>query len=99
MAAGTSLDQQPQHPQAQLAPTFRVVGEREQADTGGTDAGTEDGDPQGISPKEGDVLTDPAQRLYLIQQPVIALGSLVPRAQEPCEPRGAWLGMRKQGVS
>lgn len=88
-----------QHAQARLTPTFRVVGEGEQADTGGTDAGAEDSDPQGISPKEGDVLADPAQRLDLVQQPVIALGSLVPRAQEPWEPRGARLGMRKQGKS
>lgn len=75
-----------------------MVGEGEQADTGGTDARAEDSDPQWISPKEGNVLADPAQRLYLVQQPIIALGSLVPRAQEPCGPRGALLGMWKQGV-
>lgn len=76
-----------------------MVGQGEQADTGGTDAGAEDGDPQGISPKEGDVLADPAQCLYLVQQPIIALGSLVARAQEACGPRGAQLGIRKQRVS
>lgn len=66
------------------APTFRVVGQGEQADAGGADAGAEDGDPQGIPAEEGDVLADPAQRLDLVQQPVVALSSLVPRAQEPC---------------
>jgi len=76
-----------------------VVGEGEQADAGGTDARAEDSDPQGISPKEGNVLADPAQRLYLVQQPVIALGSLVPRAQESCGPRGPQLGMRNEGMS
>lgn len=72
-----------QHPRARLTPTFGVVGEGEQADTGGADARAEDCDPQGIPPEEGDVLADPAQRLDLVQQPVIALGSLIPRAQEP----------------
>lgn len=78
-----SVCSQLQQPQAGLTPTFRVVGEGEQADTGGADAGAEDCDAQGISPKEGDVLADPAQRLDLVQQPVVALGSLIPRAQEP----------------
>lgn len=60
-----------------------MVGEGEQADAGGTDAGTEDGDAQRIAAEEGNVLTDPTQRLDLVQQPIVALGSLVPCAQEP----------------
>lgn len=54
----------------------------QEADAGGADAGAEDGDAQGVAPKEGDVLTDPAQGLDLVQQPIVALGSLVPGAQK-----------------
>jgi len=63
-----------------------VVGEGEQADAGGTDAGTEDGDAQRIAAEEGDVLTDPTQRLDLVQQPIVALGSLGESLWDPVPP-------------
>lgn len=64
--------------------TLGVVRQREQADAGGTNARTEDSDAQGVAAKEGDVFADPTQSLDLVQQPIVALGSLVPGAQESC---------------
>lgn len=56
----------------------------EQADAGSPNARPEDGDAQRVASKEGDVLADPAQSLDLVQEPIVAFGSLVAGAQEPC---------------
>lgn len=64
--------------------TFRVVGQREEADARGSDPRAEHRDAVGVSAEEADVLADPPQRLDLIQQTVVALGSLVTRAEEAC---------------
>ena len=64
--------------------TFRVVGEDEEADAGGAGAGAEDGDALGVTPEVPHVLVEPPQRLDLVQEPVVALGRLVPCAQEAC---------------
>lgn len=42
-----------------LCHTFRVVGEGEQADAGGSDPRTEHSDAVGVSAEEADVLADP----------------------------------------
>lgn len=64
--------------------TFRVVGQREEADAGSPDSRAEHRDAVGVAAEEADVLADPPQRLDLIQQTVVALGSLVAGAEEAC---------------
>lgn len=71
-------------PMSSPSRTFRVVGQREEADTGSPDPGAEHRDAVGVSAEEADVLADPPQRLDLIQQAVVALGSLVASAEEAC---------------
>lgn len=68
--------------------TFRVVGEDEEADAGGAGAGAKDGDALGVTPKVPHILVEPPQRLDLVQEPVVALCCLVPRAQEACGDMG-----------
>ncbi|TNN38910.1 hypothetical protein EYF80_050921 [Liparis tanakae] len=70
-------------------PTFRVVGQRQQADAGRPDAGAERRDAVGVSSEEADVLADPPQRRDLVQQAVVPLGGLVPGAQEACSAQGS----------
>ena len=45
----------------------------------------EDGDVGRVSAEVVDVLLNPAQRLNLVEQPVVARRCSVPRAQEPCK--------------
>lgn len=54
----------------------------EEADTGCTNARAKDCDSTGISSKEGNILTHPAEGLDLVKEPIVALGSLIPGAQE-----------------
>lgn len=64
--------------------TFRVVGQSEEADAGSPDPGAKHRDTVGVSTEEADVLADPPQCLDLIQQTIVALGSLVASAEEAC---------------
>lgn len=59
-----------------------MVREDEEVDAGGSGPGAEDGDPLGVSAEVADVLVEPAQRLDLVQQAVVALGRLIAGAEE-----------------
>lgn len=59
------------------------MGQGEQVDAGCPSPGPKHGDPQGVSSEVGDVLAGPPQSLDLVQEAVVALGGLVPCAQEP----------------
>lgn len=54
----------------------------EEADTGCTNARAKDSNSTGISSKEGNILTHPSEGLDLVKEPIVALGSLIPSAQE-----------------
>ena len=61
-----------------------MVGQREQADAGGPDPGSEDRDATWVPAEIADVLTDPTQGLDLVQESVVPFGRLVTCAEEPC---------------
>lgn len=78
-----------QFPPLPLAPprpalTLRVVAEREERHAGRARTGAENGDTPGVPAEGARVLAHPAQRLDLVQEPVVASRSRVARAQEPC---------------
>lgn len=58
------------------------MGQCEQTDTGGADPRSKNRDAPRVSSKVTDVLTDPAQSLNLIQEPVVSFRCLVPGAEE-----------------
>lgn len=62
--------------------TLWVVGQSEQADARGADSRPEHRDSTRVSAEVTDVLTDPAQGLNLIQEPVVPLRCLVTGAEE-----------------
>lgn len=62
--------------------TLRMMRQCEEANTGCTDARAKDSDSTGISSKEGNILTHPAEGLDLVKEPIVALSSLIPSAQE-----------------
>lgn len=68
----------------EAAGTFRMVGEDQEVDTGCACPRPKDGDALGVAPKVGDVLTEPAQGLDLVQEAIVAFRSLVPGAEETC---------------
>lgn len=62
--------------------TLRVMRQREEADTGCTDARAKDGDTAGITTEEGDILAHPTEGLDLVKEPIVAFGGLISSAQE-----------------
>lgn len=72
-----------------MAHTFRVVREDQKVDAGGPCPRSKDGDALGVTPKVGNVLTEPAQGLNLVQEAVVAFRSLVSGAEK------AWKHRRK----
>lgn len=71
--------------------TLRVMRQREEADTGRANARAKDGDTAGITTEEGDILAHPAEGLDLVEEPIVALGSLIASAQE------TWIQQRARG--
>lgn len=69
--------------------TLRVMRQREEADTGCTNARAKDGNTAGIATKEGNILAHPAEGLDLVKEPIVALGSLISSAQETWIQQGA----------
>lgn len=67
--------------------TLRVMGQGEQAHTGGAGARTEHGDPVRVPAESGDVLLHPAKGLDLIQQAIIPFCRLVACAEKSCTER------------
>ena len=59
-----------------------MVGEDQKVDTGDPCPRSKDGDALGVAPKVGSVLTEPAQGLDLVHEPVVAFCSLVPSAEK-----------------
>lgn len=59
-----------------------MVGEDQKVDAGSACPRPEDGDALGVTPKVGDVFTEPAQGLDLVQKSIVAFGSLIPSAEE-----------------
>lgn len=54
-----------------------MVGEDQKVDTGGPCPRPKDGDALGVAPKVGNVFTEPAQGLDLVQESIVAFCSLV----------------------
>lgn len=59
-----------------------MVGEDQQVDTGGPRTRPKDGDAFRVTAKVGNVFTEPAQGLDLVQEPVVAFCSLVTSAEK-----------------
>lgn len=59
-----------------------MVGENQQVDTGGPRARPKDGDTFRVTSKVGNVFTEPAQGLDLVQEPIVAFCSLITSAEE-----------------
>lgn len=70
-----------------MTPTFRVVRQGEQADTGGPGSGPKHGDPVWVSTEGCNVLLHPPKSLNLIQQAVVPFSCLVTCTQESCGQR------------
>lgn len=59
-----------------------MVGEDQKVDTGGPCPRPKDGDTLGVTPKVGNVFTEPAQGLDLVQESIVAFCSLVSGAEK-----------------
>lgn len=66
----------------EVAGTFRMVGEDQKVDTGCSCPRPKDGDALRVTPKVGNVFTEPAQGLDLVQESIVAFCSLVPGAKK-----------------
>lgn len=64
-----------------------MVGEDQKVDAGGPCPRPKDGDTLGVAPKVGNVFTEPAQGLDLVQEPIVAFCSLVPGAEKTEHPK------------
>lgn len=64
-----------------------MVGEDQQVNTGGSCPRPKDGDALRVTPKVGNVFTEPAQGLDLVQEPVVAFCSLIPSAEKTEHPK------------
>lgn len=59
-----------------------MVGEDQQVDTGGPCTRPKDSDAFRVTSKVGNVFTEPAQGLDLVQEPIVAFCSLVTSAEK-----------------
>lgn len=76
--------------------TLRVMGQGEQAHTGGAGSRTEHGDPAGVPTESCNVLLHPPKGLDLIQQAIIPFGRLVTCAEKSCTERGKEGGRKRE---
>lgn len=61
-----------------------MMGQDEKVYTGSTGSGAKDRDSLWVSSKVLNVFIEPAQSLDLVQQTIVPLSRLVPRAQKSC---------------
>lgn len=59
-----------------------MVGEDQKVDTGGPCPRPKDGNALRVAPKVGNVFTEPPQGLDLVQESIVAFGSLVASAKK-----------------
>lgn len=59
-----------------------MVGKDQQVDAGGPCTRPKDGDALGVTSKVGNVFTEPAKGLDLVQKPIVAFCSLITSAEK-----------------